>query len=136
MRANWCAVAQVGVTSGAAPPVEAGRGPAGVGRVEVDAGRDDGIDRVEHVAVELDLGGTEQVGELVLGARPEQHARHGRMLGGPRQRELGERQAGVVGHLASDSTASAFATFSPSKCSGLVSARDPGGVVARGRTCR
>ena len=86
-----------------APPVrrigERGWLPAGVGRVEGDARRHDLVDPVERRLIEPELDGAELRLELLHRARPDDRARHGRMLEHEREREVDEADPELLGEL-------------------------------------
>src|SRR5450631_160134 len=74
-----------------------GRGQVGlVERADGGAGRDDLVDLVEDVVGERDVGGGEQVVELLHRVRPDDRAGHAGMGDRERYREVRHRQAGLL----------------------------------------
>src|ERR1039458_10171433 len=73
--------------------------PAAVGRVHVRARWDDLIDAVEHVRGQLDLARAELGLQLLHRARPDDRRGHRRVADHERDREVDERDTGLLGEL-------------------------------------
>jgi len=73
--------------------------PPSVGGIEVHARRDDLVDAVQHGLVQDDVGRGELAFEMLHGARPDDRRGDGRVIGDERDRELDERDPGLVSEL-------------------------------------
>ncbi len=97
-RTPWSRRSSAGAPT-AATAGDRGRHPPGIRRGQVDAGRDDLVDPVEHVPVEPHLGGGELGLQVGGGAWPDDRAGDRGVGEHEADRQLDEREPRLVGEL-------------------------------------